>query len=42
MVENILIDLKKQKIFHLADKLLLYNMAASTGLKENVYPINFI
>ena len=35
------IDLKKQKIFHFTDKLLLHNMAASSGLRENVYPINF-
>ena len=27
------IDLKKRKIFHLADKLLLHNMAASSGLR---------
>ena len=31
----------KQKIFHLAGKLLLHNMAASSGLRENVYLINF-
>ena len=31
----------KQKIFHLADKHLLHNMAASSGLRENVYPIIF-
>ena len=35
-------DLKKQKIFHFTDKLLLHNMAASSGLRENVYPINFL
>ena len=41
MVENTPIDLQKQKIFHLAHKLLLHNMAASSGLRENVYPIIF-
>ena len=36
------IDLKKkQKIFHFTDKLSLHNIAASSGLRENVYPINF-
>ena len=34
--------LKKQKIFHFTDKLLLHNMAASSGLRENVYPISFL
>ena len=31
----------KQKTFHLADKVSLHNMAASSGLMEIVYPINF-
>ena len=35
-------DLNKQKIFHLTDKLLQANMAASSGLRENVYPIIFL
>ena len=34
-------DLNKQKIFHLTDKLLQANMAASSGLRENVYPLIF-
>ena len=34
-------DLNKQKILHLTDKLLQANMAASSGLRENVYPIIF-
>ena len=34
-------DLNKQIILHLADKLLQANMAASSGLRENVYPIIF-
>ena len=34
-------DLKKKQNIHLTDKLLLHNMAASSGLKENVYLINF-
>ena len=34
--------LKKQKIFHFTDKLLLTNMAASSGLGKNVYPIIFL
>ena len=34
-------DLNKQKIFHLTDKLLQANMAASAGLRENVYPLIF-
>ena len=42
MVKNIPIDLLKQNIFHVADKFLLYNMVASSGLRENVYPINFL
>ena len=33
-------DLKKQKIFHFTDKLSLHNMTASSGLRENIYPIN--
>ena len=36
-----LISKKKRKIFHFIDKLSLHNMAASSGLRENVYPINF-
>ena len=32
---------QKQKIFYLTGKLLLHNMAASSGLRENVYPNNF-
>ena len=35
-------DLKKQKIPHFPDKLLLTNMAASSGLRKNVYPIIFL
>ena len=35
------IDLKNWEIFHFTDKLLLHNMAASSGLRENVYPVNF-
>ena len=34
-------DLNKQKIFHLTDNLLQANMAASSGLRGNVYPIIF-
>ena len=34
-------DVNKQKILHLTDKLLQANMAASSGLGENVYPIIF-
>ena len=34
-------DLNKQKILHLTDKLLQANMAAFSGLRENVYPIIF-
>ena len=33
---------KKQKIFHFMDKLWLQNMAASSGLRENIYPINLL
>ena len=33
---------QKQKIFHFTDKLSLHNMAASSGLRENVYPVNFL
>ena len=33
---------KRQKIFHFTDRLLLHNMAASSVLRENVYPINFL
>ena len=33
---------KKQKIFLLTDKLLQANMAASSGQRENVYPVIFI
>ena len=33
---------RKKKIFHFTDKLLLHNMTASSGLRENVYPINFL
>ena len=29
------------KIFYLTDKLLLHNMATSSGLRENVIPSNF-
>ena len=29
-------------MFGLTDKLLLHNMAASSGLRENVYPNKFI
>ena len=32
----------KHKIFLLKDKLLQANMAASSGLRENVYPVIFI
>ena len=32
---------QKQKIFSFAAKLSLHNMAASSGLRENVYPSNF-
>ena len=39
---NLSNDLKKQKIFLLTDKLLQANMAASSGLRENVYPVIFI
>ena len=39
---NLSKDLKKQKIFLLTDKLLQANMAASSGLRENVYPVIFI
>ena len=34
-------DLNKQKILHLTGKLLQGNMAAYSGLRENVYPIIF-
>ena len=34
-------NLQKLKIFHLTDKLSLHNMAASSGLRENVYPNTF-
>ena len=34
-------DLSKQKIIHVTDKLLQANMVASSGLRENVYPIIF-
>ena len=33
--------LKKHKIFHFTDKLLLANMAASSCLRENGLPYNF-
>ena len=39
---NLSNDLNKQKILLLTDKLLQANMAASSGLRENVYPIIFI
>ena len=29
-------NLQKQKVFYLTDKLSLHNMAASSGLRENV------
>ena len=32
---------KKKKIFHFTDKLSLHNMAASSRLRENVYPVDF-
>ena len=32
---------ENMSLIHLADKLLLHNMAASSGLRENVYPIKF-
>ena len=32
----------KFKIFRLTDRLSLHNMAASSCLSENVYPINFL
>ena len=35
-------DLSKQKIIHLTDKLLQANMAASSGLRENVYSMIFL
>ena len=35
-------DPKKQKILHFTDKLSLTNMAASSGLRENVHPIIFL
>ena len=34
-------DLSKQKIIHLTNELLQANMAASSGLRENVYPMIF-
>ena len=34
-------DLSKQKTIHLTDKLSQANMDASSGLRENVYPIIF-
>ena len=39
---NLSNDLNKQKVFLLRDKLSQANMAASSGLRENVYPIIFI
>ena len=33
--------LYKQKMFFLAEKLSLYNMTDSSGLRENVYPSKF-
>ena len=35
------IDLSKQKIIHLTDKLLQANMAASSGLRETVFSMIF-
>ena len=35
-------DLNKQKIFHLTDKRLQANMAASSGLREKYLPSNFL
>ena len=34
-------DLSKQKIIHVTDKLSQANIAASSGVRENVYPIIF-
>ena len=34
-------DLNKQKILHLTDMLLQANMAASSGQRDNVYPMIF-
>ena len=36
-----MVSKKPQKIYHFMDKVLLHNMAASSGLRKNVYPINF-
>ena len=36
------LEKKNQKIFHFTDKLSLHNMAASSGLREKVYHINFL
>ena len=38
---NLSNDLEKQNFFLLTDKLLQANMAASSGLRENVYPMIF-